>query len=354
MRFELRVENLEPETRNSKPGTIIMEHLLAVDVGGTKTDLALYDAGLGCRNPLWQETLPSQDYATFTELLHRFLDGKQVQLKGACLGVAGPVQGNRVKLTNLPWEIVGSEIEAEFGIDQVSIINDLVAIAHSIPFLSDDDLVVLKGGNVVSGGARGVVAPGTGLGIAFSVWDGSQYIVNPSEGGHAGFSPADEIELELLRFMFSRSEEPVSFESLCSGMGFPAIYRFLIEQGHFGEPYWLAAELASGGDVTPVIVQAADTISSSRPGVRKETLTNYVNWLSKLEEIADSFKGVGKSYVIQAGREIRVMVEPDNISDAEAEELAMQVSQKIQSEMEYPGQIKVTTIREIRFTEYAK
>jgi ribonuclease Y len=130
--------------------------------------------------------------------------------------------------------------------------------------------------------------------------------------------------------------------------------------GKYGENEIICNSIAAHHeDVTamsiyPVIVQAADTISSSRPGVRKETLTNYVNRLSKLEEIADSFKGVGKSYVIQAGREIRVMVEPDNISDAEAEELAMQVSQKIQSEMEYPGQIKVTTIREIRFTEYAK
>jgi len=106
--------------------------------------------------------------------------------------------------------------------------------------------------------------------------------------------------------------------------------------------------------VYPIIIQAADTISSSRPGVRKETLTNYVNRLSKLEEIADSFKGVNKSYVIQAGREIRVIVEPDNINDAQSEELALQISQKIQDEMEYPGQIKVTTIREIRFTEYAK
>lgn len=106
--------------------------------------------------------------------------------------------------------------------------------------------------------------------------------------------------------------------------------------------------------IYPVIVQSADTISSTRPGVRRETLTNYVNRLSNLEEIADSFKGVTKSYVIQAGREIRVMVEPENISDAEAEELARQISQKIQTEMEYPGQIKVTTIREMRFTEYAK
>lgn len=106
--------------------------------------------------------------------------------------------------------------------------------------------------------------------------------------------------------------------------------------------------------IYPILVQAADTISSTRPGVRRETLTNYVNRLSNLEEIADSFKGVSKSYIIQAGREIRVIVEPDEVSDAESEELARQLSIKIQNEMEYPGQIKVTIIREIRFTEYAK
>jgi ribonuclease Y len=112
-------------------------------------------------------------------------------------------------------------------------------------------------------------------------------------------------------------------------------------------------------DVTPisvyaVLIQAADTISSTRPGVRRETMSNYVNRLTKLEEIADSFRGVSKSYVVQAGREIRVMVEPENINDAQAMELAGQVSKKIQDDMEYPGQIKVTIIRESRYTEYAK
>jgi len=104
----------------------------------------------------------------------------------------------------------------------------------------------------------------------------------------------------------------------------------------------------------PILIQAADTISSTRPGVRRETLTNYVNRLTNLEDIADSFRGVQKAYVIQAGREIRVMVEPEQINDAQAQELASQLSQKIQDEMEYPGQIKVTIIREIRFTDFAK
>lgn len=106
--------------------------------------------------------------------------------------------------------------------------------------------------------------------------------------------------------------------------------------------------------VFPVLIQAADTISSTRPGVRRETLTNYINRLTKLEEIADSFRGVSKAYVIQAGREIRCMVEPEAVNDAQAEELAGQIAVKIQDEMEYPGQIRVTIIRESRFTEYAK
>jgi ribonuclease Y len=106
--------------------------------------------------------------------------------------------------------------------------------------------------------------------------------------------------------------------------------------------------------VYPILIQAADTISSTRPGVRRETLTNYVTRLTKLEEIADSFRGVSKTYVIQAGREIRCIVEPEQVSDAQSEELARQIAQKIQDEMEYPGQIKVTIIRESRFTEFAK
>lgn len=106
--------------------------------------------------------------------------------------------------------------------------------------------------------------------------------------------------------------------------------------------------------VYPVIVQVADTISSSRPGVRKETLSNYVNRLTKLETIATSFKGVEKAFVIQAGREVRVMVMPEEVNDAQAEELARALVKKIESEMEYPGTIKITTIREIRHTEVAK
>lgn len=113
------------------------------------------------------------------------------------------------------------------------------------------------------------------------------------------------------------------------------------------------------GDVEPesliaCIVQAADTISAARPGARRETLETYTNRLKQLEDISNSFKGVDKSFAIQAGREVRIMVVPEQISDADMILLARDVSKQIESELEYPGQIKVNVIRESRVTDYAK
>ena len=113
------------------------------------------------------------------------------------------------------------------------------------------------------------------------------------------------------------------------------------------------------GDVEPTsliacIVQAADTISAARPGARRETLETYTSRLKQLEDISNNFKGVDKSFAIQAGREVRVMVVPEQISDADMVLLARDISKQIEAELEYPGQIKVNVIRESRVTDYAK
>ena len=111
-----------------------------------------------------------------------------------------------------------------------------------------------------------------------------------------------------------------------------------------GEPLTLEA----------ILVQAADAISASRPGARRETLETYIKRLEKLEEIANSFEGVEKSFAIQAGREVRLIVKPEKVSDADMVIMARDVAKKVENEMEYPGQIKVNVIRESRVIDYAK
>lgn len=106
--------------------------------------------------------------------------------------------------------------------------------------------------------------------------------------------------------------------------------------------------------IESILVQAADAVSASRPGARMETLSSYLKRLASLEEIAKSFKGVESSYAIQAGREIRIIINPDVVSDDEAVVMARDVAKKIEETMQYPGQIKVTILRETRATEYAK
>ena len=117
--------------------------------------------------------------------------------------------------------------------------------------------------------------------------------------------------------------------------------------------------LAHHGDEEPrtvqaVLVAAADAISAARPGARRESLESYLKRLSRLEEIAESFEGVEKSFAIQAGREVRIMVKPEKIDDLASVRLVRDIVKRIENELEYPGQIKVTVIREVRAVEYAK
>ena len=124
-------------------------------------------------------------------------------------------------------------------------------------------------------------------------------------------------------------------------------------------PLVINAVEAHHEDVEPqtleaVLIQAADAISASRPGARRETLEAYIKRLQNLEEIADSFDGVDKSFAIQAGREVRIIVKPDKINDDQMTILARDVAKKVENEMDYPGQIKVNVIRETRIVDYAK
>ncbi len=230
--------------------------LLAGDVGGTKTILALVDQEHGARHPIAEERFRSSDYASLVEIIQEFVREHRCQPEAASIGVAGPVHENRVEVTNLPWEVDGARLSEALDGVPVDLLNDLEAIANGIPALEKDDSVVLKPGETEEHGAIAIVAPGTGLGEAYLIWDGKRYRPVPSEGGHTDFAPATELELELLSYLMPRLGH-VSYERVCSGVGIPNLYRFLRYTGRYDEPRWLANELAKSEDQTPIIVEAA-------------------------------------------------------------------------------------------------
>ena len=230
--------------------------LLAGDIGGTKTDLAVYSVERGPRSPITQATFPSASYPSLEALVREFLGQVRVPVAEASFGVAGPVVAGRAKVTNLPWEIAAEQLSKELRIARVRVVNDLDAIAHAIPLLEPVELATLNPGPPVPGGAIAVIAPGTGLGEAFLTWDGRRYRAYPSEGGHADFAPTNAVELDLLRHLLPRYGH-VSYERVCSGLGLPNLYAYFKETGYAEEPAWLAQRLQTGVDPTPVIVEAA-------------------------------------------------------------------------------------------------
>ena len=230
--------------------------LLAGDVGGTKTDLALFDAAHGPRKPLEEATLPSSQYPGLAELIQEFLSQVRRRPSSAYIGVAGPVVRGHASVTNLSWEIDEAHLSEALPFERVHLINDLEAIGSAIPLLEDNDLYALNDGEPHHGGAIAIVAPGTGLGEAFLIWNGSQYEAQPSEGGHADFAPANALQIDLLRHLQGIYGH-VSWERVCSGTGIPNIYDYLKASGVASEPPWLAEELAQAADATPVIVNRA-------------------------------------------------------------------------------------------------
>lgn len=236
--------------------------LLAGDIGGTKTHLAIIDPAVGPRAPQAEAIYPSADYADLTTIAHDFLARHPSPITGASFGVAGPVVDGRATITNLSWAVDAIAVAAELGVERLRLLNDLEAIGHAVPHLAGDDLQSVLPGTARPGGAIAIVAPGTGLGEGFLTWDGVAYRPHPSEGGHTDFAPTTRLEMDLLAYLLDRHEH-VSYERVISGRGLPNIYAFLRDTGRADEPAWLVERLAAAPDPTPAIVDAA--LDPTRP-----------------------------------------------------------------------------------------
>jgi glucokinase len=223
--------------------------ILAGDIGGTKTVLALADrSGNSVRVARTQE-FQGAEFETFDKILDAFLRARDSEaLVGACFGVAGPVDSDGVaKITNLPWTIDSRALVQRFGGIDVTLINDLQATALGSLVVEPEKFAVLQApASPAPRGTISVIAPGTGLGEATLVWDGQRYRALPSEGGHADFAAMTDEEIELLKFLRKRYGGHVSYERVLSGDGIGDLYDFVRETTGTKEPAWLAQMIAAG------------------------------------------------------------------------------------------------------------
>ncbi len=227
--------------------------ILVGDVGGTKTVLALMDEGEALRTV---QRYVSGDHPSLQAIVGRYLADTGASPSAACFGVAGPVLGGSSRITNLPWVLDEASLARAFHLDRVRLLNDLEALAHALPHLSASGVETLHEGRADPDGVVAVIAPGTGLGMAFVVRPASGAVVLPTEGGHTAFAPRSPLQDELLAWMRPRFGH-VSVERVCSGSGIVNLYAFLEESGRHTEDDGIARALQRAPDPTPVIVDAA-------------------------------------------------------------------------------------------------
>ncbi|HEX8146004.1 MAG TPA: glucokinase [Pyrinomonadaceae bacterium] len=232
--------------------------IIAGDIGGTKTNVALFEASGGrVGAPLAQHSYPSARYASLEDILREFVrQHRPERITHACFGVAGPVVRGHIDATNLAWKVHDVKLAEAVGAPSVRLINDLEATAFGIGELGPEQLHTLNEGEGDRAGHRALIAAGTGLGMAAIYFDGAAYHPMPSEGGHMDFAPRNEREFELMTYLREQIGGRVSYERVLSGMGIHNIYSFLRDRGHGEEPAWLAEEIRTG-DASAAISRAA-------------------------------------------------------------------------------------------------
>lgn len=233
--------------QEEKPATI-----LAGDVGGTKTNMALYKADSNGLTILNEKRYVSKDYPSLTDIIHDFTGGKLPDRISAA--VAGPVIEGKSKLTNLSWQLDSKAISLDLKIP-VCFINDLEATAYGLAGLEKNELATIAEGDSQAKGNIAIIAPGTGLGEAGLYWDGQHYHPFATEGGHSDFFPRNDIDIEVYHYLQQQFGH-VSWERVVSGMGIKNIYHFLTESRKEKVPDWLTQRMTTQ-DPAAVISEAA-------------------------------------------------------------------------------------------------
>ena len=231
--------------------------ILAGDIGGTKTNVALFETSGRSLGPVVrQQTFPSGHYNSLECILQEFIGETQPPLTGACFGIAAPVIEGNARTPNLNWTVSSESLARLLKLDRCGLINDLEATAYGIPTLRDSQLLTLNAGDEKHDGHRALLAAGTGLGMAGIFFREGHYHPVASEGGHIDFAPRSPDEVALLAYLTEKFAGHVSYERVLSGPGLFNVYSFLRDRGYASEPAWLAEQIQSG-DKTAAVSMAA-------------------------------------------------------------------------------------------------
>ncbi|MFQ5454428.1 MAG: glucokinase [Candidatus Zixiibacteriota bacterium] len=179
----------------------------------------------------------NKDFSNFDSILSLFLRKTGGDLKSVCFGIAGPVINNKVVATNIPWKIDGQDIKKKYSFDKVQIVNDLVATAYGLFYLKEDKFFTINIGEKVGNGNIGLIAAGTGLGEALLFYDGEKYCPYASEGGHAGFSPDNQLEMELWEYFYN-GQGYIEAEDIISLPAFERVYDFMLSVNRAAKADW--------------------------------------------------------------------------------------------------------------------
>lgn len=249
--------------------------ILAGDVGGTKTLLALFEVRDNKLVEQKNKKYASNDYDSLEIILTDFIKDGNYKIESAAFGIPGPVIDGKAKATNLKWSLDAKKIYSQFSISKVALLNDLAATAFAVPYLNKTEIIEIKKGseNILSE-RFAVIAPGTGLGEAFLICEDNKKIVLASEGGHSDFAPTNEIEAELFKYL-SKKFGRVSYERIISGNGLPNIFNFLVDN-KYGNPKHETLERMKTEDRAIVISEIA---LNKRDKVCEDALEIFVSVL---------------------------------------------------------------------------
>lgn len=234
-----------------------MTQLLAADIGGTKSDLAIVELSQAPdAPPLRHKRYRNSDFPDFDSILDDFLRNSPTPEYG-CLGVAAVINQGIAGLTNLDWIIHERKLQDKFAFKHISLINDLSAVCASLPLLQKNELFTIQQGNMATNGIQAVIAPGTGLGEGFLLNREGSFFPQGSEGGHCDFAPLNREQEQLLSFM-RQKYKAISYELLCSGLGIPNIFDFFATTDVPRESRRFAI-IEQATDRTPAISEGAYT-----------------------------------------------------------------------------------------------